>query len=111
MVSMEQLSYALRGAAYPAHRWQLLAWADHNAVSSQLRDVVWRLPVRPYASLQQVYDTATAPARRPLSDSPGPTRTTLPAPRPTKAMTWPDRLRAGRDTAGAKGVSPTRSRA
>jgi hypothetical protein len=105
---MEQLTYALRGASYPAQRWQLLAWADHNAVGSQLRDAVWRLPVRTYANLCQVYDTVTARATQATPHSSGPTRTTLPVPRPTRTMTWLDRDRAGRGTAGARGVSTAR---
>jgi hypothetical protein len=64
IISEAELVHALTGMPYPAHRWQLVAWADYNCASSQVREALRHLPDRTYASLSQLIDTIAAIERR-----------------------------------------------
>jgi hypothetical protein len=44
------LDYAFAGMAYPATHWQILAWADYNCATSNLRHALWQLPDKTYAN-------------------------------------------------------------
>jgi hypothetical protein len=106
-IGIDQLAHALRGVSYPAPRWQLLAWADYNAVNGQLRDVVWQLPEGTYANLGEVRDVIAIHARFRVPAAPAITVPTVRAlPRPASGLTvWPTRSQAGRRVAWATGLA------
>jgi hypothetical protein len=60
IMSEFELAHALNGMPYPARRWQLVAWADYNCASSQVREALRHLPDRAYASPKQLTDTIGA---------------------------------------------------
>lgn len=64
IMSELELAHALTGMPYPARRWQLVAWADYNCASSQVREALRHLPDRTYASPKQLTDTIGAVERR-----------------------------------------------
>jgi len=52
---------------YPASLWQVVAWADYNGVSGQLREALRKLPEKPYSSLRDVISTVAVQTARPDS--------------------------------------------
>jgi hypothetical protein len=48
------LDYALAGMVYPARYWQILAWADYNCATGELRKALWRLPHKAYVDQRAI---------------------------------------------------------
>jgi hypothetical protein len=53
-IGADQIAYVLTGMPYPASLWQVVAWADYNGVSGQLREIMRNLPAKTYASLRDI---------------------------------------------------------
>lgn len=53
-VVLRDINHALAGMAYPARYWQVLAWADYNCANSNIRNALWRLPVKTYRNLAEI---------------------------------------------------------
>ena len=53
-IGADQIAHALVGMTYPAPRWQVVAWADYNGASFQLREAVRGLPEKIYTSLAEI---------------------------------------------------------
>jgi hypothetical protein len=78
-----QLAHALSGMSFPARSWEIVTWAEYNGASSQLRDLLRRLPDGRYASLSQVADAASTLATPPRVSGTDPA--TLGPPSPGRA--------------------------
>jgi hypothetical protein len=59
-VDVQHLTRALEGMRFPAQRWQILAWADHNGAGLQLRAALQFLPERAYRGLSEIASVANA---------------------------------------------------
>jgi hypothetical protein len=59
-VDVQHLTRTLEGMRFPAERWQILAWAEHNGVGLQLRAALQALPERRYRSLPEIAHEANA---------------------------------------------------
>jgi hypothetical protein len=57
MFTDDQLAAALAGARYPAHRWELVTWADLNCAPDQLREALRHLPDECYRDRDELRDT------------------------------------------------------
>jgi len=66
-IGADQLAHALSGMPYPASLWQVVAWADYNGVSGQLREALRKLPEKTYSSLRDVISTVAVQTARPDS--------------------------------------------
>lgn len=64
LLSTDQLLHALTGMPYPARRWQMAAWADHNCASGEVREALRHLPDREYASFDELINLVEAVERR-----------------------------------------------
>jgi hypothetical protein len=61
-VDVHDLTRTLEGMRFPAQRWQILAWADHNGVGLQLRAALQFLPERTYPGLSEIARIANSAA-------------------------------------------------
>lgn len=64
MFTAEQLEYACAGVPFPARRWQLVAWADWNCASTELREAFRHLPDQLYTGTDQLLGLFEAIRRR-----------------------------------------------
>lgn len=64
LLETDQLQHALAGMAYPARRWQMVTWADHNCASGEVREALRHLPDRRYASFDELISLVAAVERR-----------------------------------------------
>lgn len=72
VVDESVLTSAFAGMTFPAPRWQLLAWAEHNGAGPALLAALYRAPERDYYDLDGVArslraavpDRASTPASR-----------------------------------------------
>jgi hypothetical protein len=59
-VDVQHLTRSLEGMRFPAQRWQILAWAEHNGAGMQLRAALQFLPERTYPSVSEIARIANA---------------------------------------------------
>jgi hypothetical protein len=57
----EQVLGAIVGIQFPAARWRVLAWAEHNGACSPLRELLWELPERNFGSAEDMLVSLRSP--------------------------------------------------
>lgn len=62
--TVERVAAAVAGVSYPARKWELLAWADHNGVGTEMRRALWALPRGMYRGLAEVVAAVAATSRQ-----------------------------------------------
>ena len=63
----DRLRFVLNGTSFPAHRWELIAQAEHYGADARTLRELHQLEQRRYASLTEITDTISCFQPRPSS--------------------------------------------
>jgi hypothetical protein len=59
-LSDAQIEGVLTGMPYPAHLWEIVAWAEHNGAWPVVLDVLYKIPNNTYSGAHEIVDAARA---------------------------------------------------
>jgi len=57
---LDVVSSVLEGMPYPAHRWQIMTWAEFNGAALSVVDALMAIPEASYSCVRDVYEAAEA---------------------------------------------------